>query len=48
MLFRSKDDVLGNLEQERFGRQAAREIQKLMSSAHIESKDETARRMLKL
>ncbi|AIK96789.1 peptidylprolyl isomerase [Candidatus Odyssella acanthamoebae] len=44
----TKDDVLGNLEQERFGRQAAREIQKLMSSAHIESKNETARRMLKL
>ncbi|MBW8309305.1 MAG: peptidylprolyl isomerase [Candidatus Paracaedibacteraceae bacterium] len=47
-IIHTKDDVLGNLEQERFGRQAAREIQKLMSSAHIESKDETARRMLKL
>lgn len=44
----TKDDVLGNLEQERFSRQAAREIQKLMSSAHIEPKDESARRMLKL
>ncbi|WP_010299377.1 peptidylprolyl isomerase [Candidatus Odyssella thessalonicensis] len=44
----TKDDILSNLEQERFGRQAAREMQKLMSSAHIEAKDEWARRTLKL
>lgn len=44
----TKDDVMSNLEQERFGRQAAREIQKIMSSAHIEAKDESAKRMLKL
>jgi peptidyl-prolyl cis-trans isomerase SurA len=47
-LVHTKDDVLANLEQERFGRQAAREIQKLISSAHIEAKNESARRMLKL
>ena len=44
----TKDDVLNNLEQERFGRQAAREIQKLMGSAHIDAKDPSAKRMLKL
>ncbi|MBX3487740.1 MAG: peptidylprolyl isomerase [Candidatus Paracaedibacteraceae bacterium] len=44
----TKDDVMNNLEQERFGRQAAREIQKLMGSAHIDTKDESAKRMLKL
>lgn len=44
----TKDDILGNLEQEKFGRQASREIQKLISSAHIEAKDESVRRMLKL
>ncbi len=44
----TKDDVMNNLEQERFGRQAAREIQKLMGSAHIDAKDESTKRMLKL
>lgn len=44
----TKDDVMNNLEQERFGRQAAREIQKLMGSAHIDAKDESVKRMLKL
>jgi len=44
----TKDDVMNNLEQERFGRQAAREIQKLMGSAHLDVKDESVKRMLKL
>lgn len=44
----TKEDVMSDIEQEKYGKRAARELQRIKATACIECKDESARKLLKL
>lgn len=44
----TKEDVMTDIEQEKYGKRAARELQRIKATACIECKDEGARKLLKL